>query len=648
MTKTDSRKIDELVEALYKNKYSDIIDKLRPNSKISINPSQKGFLDIYIEYPNDFLGSLREAIYRVKAHKDGDLELIRSSFEAIKINLIGELLMNMHNINTKHENTTVTFECQVLATDSPKSYIKEAKFDCPLCGNEYDEKCTIDRTIIVPVCSNPSCKKAKTLIRTSEMITDDIQTILMQEPMDKSKKSSPVIFTGKLVGKLVRTSYVGQKKLITGLFRTAVDFKKNEHEVFIDIMSVQDMDENKPTLPDESEIKQLKSDSKQDGFIDKIIGSFAPAIFGYNDIKLSILLQLAGGVKTQKRGDINLFLIGDPSMAKSELLKFASKLVTKSIYTSGRGSSAAGLTIGIVKMSDGRSIAQAGVLPMCDGGLACIDEFDKMGEDDRSAMHEAMEQQTVSIAKAGIAMTLPSRTSVLAAANPKWGMYDSDNSLRDNINIPAPLLSRFDLIWLIQDKVSMTSDRMKANHILNSFEMSMDGDCYLKQDDLSKYLNYAKSFKPKLTEDAKKSLLDIYERMRKVSSKSDIPIGTRQLEAIVRLSMAYAKLHFKEEVDVSDINIIKLLLEKQYESFGSSISQGGVQTQIFVDGKSVKEHDILTVWNSCKNVEGNVRLGEFEKALINSGMSKEKAESTISKWETQVLKLNSDGTHTRM
>mgnify|MGYP005650109751 CR=1 FL=1 len=145
-----------------------------------------------------------------------------------------------------------------------------------------------------------------------------------------------------------------------------------------------------------------------------------------------------------------------------------------------------------------------------------------------------------------------------------------------------------------------------------------------------------------------KSLLDIYEGMRKVSSKSDIPIGTRQLEAIVRLSMAYAKLHFKEEVDVSDINIIKLLLEKQYESFGSSISQGGVQTQIFVDGKSVKEHDILTVWNSCKNVEGNVRLGEFEKALINSGMSKEKAESTISKWETQVLKLNSDGTHTRM
>jgi len=649
MNMTKSAKIDALVKALYDNKYVEIIDRMRPDSAISINPSQKGFLDIFIESSNDFIGLLHEAICRVKAQKDGNIDVIEIEFNKITINLVGDLLVNMHDITTKNENSTVTFECQVLATDSPKSYIKKAIFACAICGNEYDAECNIDRKMVIPLCSNRSCKRAKTLIQTDRMETDDVQTILMQEPMDKSKKSSPVIFTGKLVGSLVRTSYVGQKKLITGLFRSDIDLKKNEHEVFIDVMSVQDLDETKPTMPDSDEIKQLNIDSKQDGFIDRVIDSFAPAIFGYKDIKLSILLQLAGGVKTQKRGDINMFLIGDPSMAKSELLKFASKLVTKSIYTSGRGSSAAGLTIGIVKMSDGRSIAQAGVLPMCDGGLACIDEFDKMGEDDRSAMHEAMEQQTVSIAKAGIAMTLPSRTSVLAAANPKWGMYDNDNSLRDNINIPAPLLSRFDLIWLIQDKVNMTSDRMKANHILDSFEMSMGDDCYLSTDDMIKYINYAKTFNPKLNNEAKKTLLDIYEKMRSISAKSDIPIGTRQLEAIVRLSMAYAKLNFRNEITSNDINIIKILIEKQYEAFGSSISQGGVQTQIFVDGKSVKEHDILTVWNTCKNIEGNVKLREFEKALIDSGMSKEKAEATISKWETNnAIKLNSDGTYTRI
>jgi replicative DNA helicase Mcm len=555
----------------------------------------------------------------------------------------------MHDINSKNENCTVTFECQILATDSPKSYIKEAQFECAICNREYEAKCDLDRKITAPLCTNTQCKHAKTVIRTDKMITDDVQTILMQEPMEKSKHSSPTIFVGKLVGNLCRTSYVGQKKEITGLFRSDVDLKKNEHDVFIDVLSVRDLNDVKPLLPTDDEEKKLINDSKKDGFVEKVVNSFAPMIYGYNDIKLSILLQLVGGVKTQKRGDINMFLIGDPSMAKSELLKFASGLVQKSVYTSGRGSSAAGLTIGIVKMSDGRNIAQAGVLPMCDGGLACIDEFDKMNIDDRSAMHEAMEQQTVSIAKAGISMTLPSRTSVLAAANPKYGMYDNDNSLKDNINIPTPLLSRFDLIWLIQDKVHMTSDRLKANHILDSFDNDMTDDCYMTQELMIKYINLAKTLKPKLTEEAKKTLLDIYEAMRKASSKSEMPVGTRQLEATVRLAMAYAKLHFREEVNSDDINKIKYLIEKTYESFGSSISSGGVQSQIFQDSKSIKEHEVLSVWNGCKNIEGKVKLRDFEKALLENGMSKEKAEALISRWENNnAIKLNSDGTYTRI
>ena len=592
---------------------------------------------------------LFEAICRVKAQKDTNLELIKASFANIKIDLVGELLVNMHDINSKNENCTVTFECQILATDSPKSYIKEAQFECAICNREYEAKCDLDRKITAPLCTNTQCKHAKTVIRTDKMITDDVQTILMQEPMEKSKHSSPTIFVGKLVGTLCRTSYVGQKKEITGLFRSDVDLKKNEHDVFIDVLSVRDLNDVKPLLPTDEEEKKLVDDSKKDGFVDKVVNSFAPMIYGYNDIKLSILLQLVGGVKTQKRGDINMFLIGDPSMAKSELLKFASGLVQKSVYTSGRGSSAAGLTIGIVKMSDGRNIAQAGVLPMCDGGLACIDEFDKMNIDDRSAMHEAMEQQTVSIAKAGISMTLPSRTSVLAAANPKYGMYDNDNSLKDNINIPTPLLSRFDLIWLIQDKIHMTSDRLKANHILDSFDNDMSDDCYMTEELMIKYINLAKGLKPKLTTEAKKTLLDIYEAMRKASSKSEMPVGTRQLEATVRLAMAYAKLHFREEVNSDDINKIKYLIEKTYESFGSSISSGGVQSQIFQDSKSIKEHEVLSVWNGCKNIEGKVKLRDFEKALLENGMSKEKAEALISRWENNnAIKLNSDGTYTRI
>jgi replicative DNA helicase Mcm len=646
---TTSRMIEIIQESLVANKYVDVIDRMRPDTTLSINPSHDKMVDVFIERKNDFMFLLREAIFNIRAQKDGNIDMVRMAFFNIKINLIGDLLMNMHDINTQQENTSVTFECQVLATDAPRSYIKSAVFECKICNREFEAKCDLDRVILTPLCDNISCKHAKTFIKTDRMVTEDVQTILMQQPMESSKNSSPVIFTGKLVGNLVRTSYTGQKKLITGLFRSNIDLKNKEHDVFIDVMSVADLDDTTPILPDEHEKSQLKDDARHEGWMDSITNSFAPHIFGHNDVKLSLLLQLVGGVKTKKRGDINLFLIGDPSMAKSEFLKYAVSLNQKSIYTSGRGTSAAGLTIGIVKMSDGRSIAQAGVLPMCDKGLAGIDEFDKMGDGDRSAMHEAMEQQTVSIAKAGIAMTLPSRTSVLAAANPKFGMYDTSSSIKDNINVPVPLLTRFDMIWLIRDVINQTSDGLKANHVLDSFNEDMGKDAYVNKEGLIKLINFAKTFSPKLTEDSKDEFKKIYEEMRRLSARSEMPVSVRQLEAMVRLSMAYAKLHFRNEVLRSDVRAIKKLFEKMYEAFGESLSSGGTQSKIFQDRKTANEHDVINVWNGVKNIEGKVKLSDFQKALEDNGMTAEKAKALIARWENNnAIKLNSDNTYTRI
>ena len=646
---TQSRNIDIIMEALHKGNYTGVIDSMRPESTISINPSVEGMVDVFIERSGDFMFLLREAIFRVKAQKDGNIDIIRAAFFNIKINLIGELLLDMHDIDTKHENTTVTFECQVLATDAVQSYIKSATFECFICNREYEANCDLNRKITAPLCENTSCKHAKTSIKTDRMVTDNVQTILMQQPMEKSKNSSPVVFIGKLIGNLVRTSYTGQKKLITGLFRSNIDLKKTEYETFIDIMSVGDLDDVTPQLPSDTEKNKLIADSKTDGYMDSVVNSFAPLIYGHSEIKLSLLLQLVGGVKTKKRGDINMFLIGDPSMAKSEFLKYTAKIMMKSIYTSGRGTSAAGLTIGIVKMSDGRSIAQAGVLPMCDGGLACIDEFDKMSDSDRSAMHEAMEQQTVSIAKAGISMTLPSRTSVLAAANPKYGMYDTSQSIKDNINVPVPLLTRFDMIWLIRDVVNQTSDGLKADHVLDSFTQDMGKDAYVNLEGMIKLVNFARTFNPVLTEEAKDELKTIYEEMRKLSARSEMPVSIRQLEALVRLSMAYAKLHFRNEVIRSDVREIKKLFELMYGSFNESLSSGGTQSKIFQDRATTKEHDIIKVWDSVKSIEGKVKLKEFEKALIDNGMTEEKARALLARWENNnAIKLNSDGTYTRI
>ena len=182
------------------------------------------------------------------------------------------------------------------------------------------------------------------------------------------------------------------------------------------------MDRVKEVLPTPDEIVKLRKESQEPDFIKKLIDSYAPDIYGYDDIKLSCLLQLVGGVASKKRADINLLLVGDPSMAKSELLKYGHEITLNSIYTNGRGSSSAGLTIGMVKLSDGRMVAQAGVLPLCSGGFAYIDEFDKMNKLDRSAMHEAMEQQTVSIAS-GYFTNITSEDSNISCSKPKiWSL----------------------------------------------------------------------------------------------------------------------------------------------------------------------------------------------------------------------------------
>ena len=424
--------------------------------------------------------------------------------------------------------------------------------------------------------------------------------------------------------------------------------KNNENEVFIDILCLDDLEEQKPIIPSESELRKLLDDVKKESFIDGLVESFAPNIYGYKDIKLAILLELVGGVKTKKRGDINTLLVGDPSMAKSELLKFAKDITQRSIYTSGRGSSAAGLTIGMVKMPDGRFVAQAGVLPICNNGFAFIDEFDKMNKDDRSSMHEAMEQQTVSIAKAGIQMTLPTRTSILAAANPKYGVYDTEITLRDNIDVPAPLLSRFDMIWLIRDKVHVTEDMKKATHILDSFTNDISST-YMTNLQLMAFLNYARKLKPKLLNESKSKLLKIYEQMRNTSAKSKIPVGIRQLEALVRLSMAYAKLNLKEEVCVEDVERVEKLIKKMYEGFGQSLENETIQQQIYFDKKNTKQHDLIEIWNGCRTIDGNVKIKKFQETLMEAGMGEDETKRLIDRWENNnVIKLNNDGTYKRI
>ena len=253
-----------------------------------------------------------------------------------------------------------------------------------------------------------------------------------------------------------------------------------------------------------------------------------------------------------KRGSINILLLGDPSTAKSTLLKECADIITKSMYTSGKSASAAGLTAAAVKRPSGQWMIMPGVIVLCNDGFVFIDELDKASPDDRSSLHEAMEQQTVSIAKAGMHMTFPARTSVFAAGNPQTGKWELALSAAENVNLPPTLLSRFDIKFRILDVKDFNRDSQMAQHILEQFN-DVDEDLFSK-DYLRKYFTYINRLKPKMTKEAQNELLSTYRSLREKSKDQEaVIIDTRQLEGLVRLSTAHAKCYFRETINLDDV-----------------------------------------------------------------------------------------------
>ena len=395
----------------------------------------------------------------------------------------------------------------------------------------------------------------------------DFQIVRIQElPEELPPGQLPQFFDVNLEGDVVNTARPGDRVVLTGILRAVPDYSPGQLRMrlfrsqidcnFVEVRG-KEPEQIQITKQDETMIKSV---AEGPDVYEKLIGSMAPAILGHEAEKEAVLLLLVGGTTnllpdgTKLRGDINILLVGDPGTAKSELLKFTAQVAPRGLFASGRGTTAAGLSAAGIREKNVLML-EAGVVVLADQGIACIDEFDNMRAEDRSALHEQMEQQSVTIAKGGIYASLNARTAILAAMNPVLGKYNPFQNLTDNIgDVPIPLLTRFDLIFVIKDQPSLGEDEKLAAHILTVHSKKT----YARPPPvefglLKKYISYAKKGTPSLTKEATDRLREYYLELRKSGGEEgQLPPTPRTLESLIRLATARAKLLLRDEVGEED------------------------------------------------------------------------------------------------
>lgn len=595
---------------------------------------------------------------------------------AIRIkNLTKTYRLKISALRSENLNKFIAIEGLVKKVTEVRPILKIGVFKCSNCGEEtYVEQDT--KRLQEPAVCQSCGKRAKFSLLVEKSLFSDTQKVEIQE-MGEGISSEPARIGAYAEGDIAGMLNPGDHVMVNGILRGSVrlDEKRAKTTVFdkyIEANSFELQEEKleEIEITDEDE-RRIIEVSRRENLIEDIIASINPAIYGLEMEKKALALQLFGGLQkemddgTRIRGDIHVLFVGDPGTAKSQLLRYVAQIAPRGVYTSGKGSSAAGLTATVVKDSfgEGRWTLEAGVLVIADRGIACIDEIDKMMPQDASAMHQAMEQQEVSIAKAGISATLQTRCSILGAANPQYGRFDPYKSAAEQINLSPALISRFDLIFPFTDKPDKDKDRNLAEHVA---KVHFSGELkelkkrrrdvivreYIEGSEnvakpviepllLKKYIAYAKMrIMPLLTPAAMDRLVGYYTNLRRLGEEGAIPITARQFEAMIRLAEASAKMRLSNFIEEEDCETAIGIMDYCLRKIGIDVETGRFDIDAIIGKPASQRNRMSRIMEIIKDLETTDEKGAEEREITRIAVSEGIPEGLVT---NTIKKLKAEG-----